>query len=193
MDGSAVVESTAKRASAGLLFHPGHVWARIHSIDLVSLGTTDFAVDFVGTLASVSLPRESRVLRQGETAWTLVSGKRRVLSQVTPFGGMVVAVNDELIRDPGLIQRSPYDKGWLVFVRPRDISSMMADMRSCVAYRMWLNCIRGTMPLCLNSTTQPLMQEGKWVSKFGDHLTDVEWRALRRRLFPRSSDVGNAA
>jgi glycine cleavage system H protein len=115
---------------SAILVQPGETWIRIHNDDLVSIGTTDFAADFLGDLATVALPQESRFLHHGELAWTLVSKGGRKLVQAMPIDAEILAANIDLIRDPGMLQRSPYLKGWILRVRPRSIRSAVLNSRS---------------------------------------------------------------
>ena len=115
---------------AAILLQPGLTWVRIHNDDLVSIGTTDFVADVLGELMTVALPRESRSLNRGEVAWALVSKTGRKLEQVMPIDGTVLAVNRDLIRDPGILQRSPYLAGWIMRVQPRSIRSAVRNVRS---------------------------------------------------------------
>ena len=45
----------------------------------------------------------------------ILCGKRRI-SIPSPLTGTVVAANDRLMRDPSLLNRDPYVRGWLVAV-----------------------------------------------------------------------------
>ena len=104
-----------------LFLHPGHTWVRPTSDGLVSIGASGFACNFAGNPRRIKLPRVGRRLHQGETAWTLRSNRGRILDQAMPIRGKVVAVNEALRSDPTLAQRSPYDAGWILRVRPRDL------------------------------------------------------------------------
>jgi glycine cleavage system H protein len=42
---------------------------------------------------------------------------------LSPLSGEVVAVNEALFNPPELVNRDPYDEGWLVLIRPREASN----------------------------------------------------------------------
>jgi glycine cleavage system H protein len=44
----------------------------------------------------------------------------------TPVGGEIVAVNDQVAESTGLINSSPYDKGWLFKIKPSNSSDFDA-------------------------------------------------------------------
>ena len=125
--------------SSDFLFHPGHTWVYVHDDNLVSVGATQFASNFAGHLASVNVPREGARLRQGDSAWTLVSARDRQLRQTMPIDGKVVAVNRELLEDPDLANDSPYEKGWILRVRPRDLQNSIRNLLTEGAARAWID------------------------------------------------------
>jgi glycine cleavage system H protein len=42
----------------------------------------------------------------------------------SPLSGEVAAVNDELAEHPELVNDSPYDRGWMMRVRPDDLAEL---------------------------------------------------------------------
>ena len=103
--------------------HPGHAWASVRSAQRVEVGADHFAPGFAGALAGVELPEPGARLRQGESAWTLVSSSGRRLTQPMPVDGEVLEVNPRLKADPDLVGREPYREGWLLRIRPRRLKA----------------------------------------------------------------------
>lgn len=172
------------------LFHPGHTWVYVHDDNLVSVGATEFASNFAGHLASVNVPREGARLRQGESAWTLVSARDRRLKQTMPIDGKVVAVNRELLEDPDLANNSPYEKGWILRVRPRDLQSSIRNLLTEAAARAWIDATQAKITAQLSPALGAVAQDGgEWSSGFGDRLEDTDWETLRRDLFPSTVAV----
>jgi glycine cleavage system H protein len=169
------------------LYHPGHTWVRVHDDNLVSVGATDFAMQFAGQLANVKLPNEGDRLHQGDPAWTLFSSRGRQLRQEIPVEGKVLAVNEELLRQPELGQQSPYAKGWILRVRPRDLKNSIRNLFSGKAAAMWNDAARASIAERLSPALGALAHDGgEWLQGFGDRLDDGDWEALRRELFPTS-------
>jgi glycine cleavage system H protein len=67
--------------------------------------------------------------KQGEEFATVESVKA-VVECYLPVGGEIIAVNSELEESPELINKSPYGDGWMVDVKPIDLSEMDALMTS---------------------------------------------------------------
>jgi glycine cleavage system H protein len=167
------------------LFHAGHTWVRVHDDGLASVGTTDFASNFTGQLSSIKLPREGARLHQGEPAWTLISSRDRRLKQVMPIEGKVLAVNSDLLEDPELAQRAPYESGWILRVRPRNLESSIQNLMPDTTARGWLDAVVASITAHLSPALGSLAQDGgEWATGFGDRLEEEDWQSLKDDLFP---------
>jgi glycine cleavage system H lipoate-binding protein len=104
------------RVPQGLHYHLGHTWAAPEGGGVFRVGVDDFAQKLVGPPDAVRLPPPGTTLEQGERAWSLEAGGRRV-ALLSPVAGRVVAVNPALAGDPSLVSEEPYGRGWLMKVR----------------------------------------------------------------------------
>jgi glycine cleavage system H protein len=153
-------------------------------MDLAILGATEFAVNFLGRLASVSTIPEFRLLRPGEIAWTLTSLNGRELSQISPIGGQVLAANSDIVEEPILLQESPYRTGWILCIRSPSIPRSMRNMLSQEPDLLCLERTCHQMTSALGTALRLPFQNGRWRSRFGDEFNDEEWETLRREIFP---------
>jgi len=115
-----------------LRYHPEHDWARIDG-ETATFGITWFAQDALGEVVFWDGPQAGAHVRQGESYAELESVKA-VSDVIAPLSGEVVEVNPALAADPGLVNISPYDEGWLVRVRLADPSEADA-LLDAAAYR----------------------------------------------------------
>lgn len=171
-----------------LWYHPGHTWVRVHNDNLVTIGATALASNFVGDLAAVMPPREHSRLKQGQPAWTLSSRKGRRLTQVMPLDGKVLALNHALLTDPNQIQREPYDSGWILLVKPSNLERCLTSLLPATAARAWVDVLGTRLNARLASA--PGIQAfvgGAWATGFGDELDDALWNDVRTGLFPGAS------
>ncbi len=91
------------------------------------IGVSDFAQDQLGDITFAELPAVGKSLAVGEEFGSLESIKS-VSSLYSPVSGTVVAVNDALEDDPGLVNREPYTGGWLIEIdlaNPGDLDNLM--------------------------------------------------------------------
>jgi glycine cleavage system H protein len=100
----------------GLRYTKEHEWAKQDG-DLVVVGITDFAQGELGDVVFVELPAVGRKVTVGESFGTIEAVKT-VSEMYAPLAGEVVAVNGDIAGEPGIVNASPYDKGWMIKLRP---------------------------------------------------------------------------
>ena len=113
-----------------------HEWARVDG-DEVVIGLADYAQDQLGDIVFVELPPEGDTFDKGEEFGTVESVKA-VSELYMPMGGEIMAVNEALEDDPALVNTDPYGKGWLIRIKPADMSEFEA-MLGKAAYLESLN------------------------------------------------------
>ena len=118
-----------------LRYYKEHDWVRVEEDDAV-FGISWFAQDALGEIVYVSLPEVGDVVDEGAKYGELESVKA-VSDIYAPLAGQVVAVNDRLNDEPGVINEDPYGEGWIVRVRMSD-SAQLAGLMDADAYRQFL-------------------------------------------------------
>ena len=118
-----------------LKYYKEHDWVRVEGDDAV-FGISWFAQDALGEIVYVSLPDVGDTVFEGAKYGELESVKA-VSDMYAPLGGEVVAVNDRLNDEPGIINEDPYGEGWIVKVRMSD-RSQLDGLMDADAYRRFL-------------------------------------------------------
>lgn len=95
---------------------PSHEWAKTKGNQVV-IGLSQFAVDELTDITYVELPAVGRTITAGESFGEIESVKA-TSELYAPVSGKVVAVNEELADNPGLVNSDPWEAGWLVVVEP---------------------------------------------------------------------------
>lgn len=112
-----------------------HEWALV-SENEASIGISKHAVNLLGDVVYLELPKLGTQVTQKATVGFIESVK--AASEIySPLSGVVIAVNEELTKDPGLLNRDCYDKGWLYRIalsNPDESSTLL----SVDAYRALL-------------------------------------------------------
>ena len=99
-----------------------HEWAKVEG-DLVSVGISDYAQDQLGEIVFVEMPEIGDSFGQGDEFGSVESVK--AVSEIfLPISGEIVEVNSELEDAPELVNTDCYNKGWLVKIKPQDLSEM---------------------------------------------------------------------
>jgi glycine cleavage system H protein len=112
-----------------------HEWIEVID-DEATVGISEYAAKQLGDITYVELPQEGEDYIVGDTLGVVESVK--AASDVySPISGTVIAVNDILEDEPGLINDSPEEKGWLCKLENID-SSELDDMMNFLAYQKFL-------------------------------------------------------
>ncbi len=113
------------RRVAGVLFRPdlsytqGHTWLHRRRSGALELGIDDLAQRLLPSVTAVDVPRPGTAVERGQPIATLHGGGRAVTIPA-PISGTIAGVNASVLRDPGLVKRDGYRKGWLVAIAPAD-------------------------------------------------------------------------
>ena len=102
-----------------LRYTESHEWVSVEDDGIVRVGITDHAQTQLGDLVFVELPEEEAQLSQGD-ACAVVESVKAASDIYAPISGTVIAINESLEDDPGLVNNDPYGDGWLFSLRPDD-------------------------------------------------------------------------
>ena len=101
-----------------LRYTKDHEWAKLEG-GKVRVGITAFAVEQLGDITLVELPKVGTKVDEGKAFGTVESVK--TLSDLfAPLAGTIVEVNEALSSSPELVNEGAYDKGWMVVIEPSD-------------------------------------------------------------------------
>ena len=110
-----------------IYFTRDHEWVRINGQAGI-VGITGYAVEQLGDITFVELPRPGREAKQAEVLCAIESVK--AASDIyAPVTGKVTEVNQRVESEPEVINRSPEDEGWLVCLEiadPDEVKSLMS-------------------------------------------------------------------
>src|SRR5271170_3226738 len=114
----------------GLRYTKEHEWARVEAQGdrkLVTIGITRFAVEQLGDITQVDLPKEGESITKDQVFGTVESVKA-VSDLFAPCSGKVVKVNDPLSDSPENVNEEPYEEGWMIQVEPSNTADIDALM-----------------------------------------------------------------
>jgi glycine cleavage system H protein len=103
-----------------LLYTEEHEYVkRTDEPDVVQVGITDYAQGELGDVVYVELPKVGDTFGRMDVFGTIEAVKA-VSELFSPLTGAVVAINERLEKEPGLVNSDPYGEGWMVRLRVRD-------------------------------------------------------------------------
>ncbi|KAL5707596.1 NADP-dependent glutamate dehydrogenase [Ranunculus cassubicifolius] len=112
----------------GLKYAPSHEWVK-HDGGVATIGITDHAQDHLGEVVFVELPEVGKTFAKDES-FGAVESVKATSDILSPISGEIVEVNSKLTENPGWINSTPYEDGWMVKVKPTSPAELEALMGS---------------------------------------------------------------
>ena len=119
-----------------LKYTKDHEWVKTDG-DLLTIGISDFAQAELGDIVFVEVETEGEELEKDDVFGTIEAVKT-VSDMLMPVGGEVVEVNSLLEDTPEVINSDPYGDGWIIKIKPTDVSEL-DDLLDSVAYGESIN------------------------------------------------------
>jgi glycine cleavage system H protein len=119
-----------------LRYTKDHEWAKLEGTK-IRVGITAFAVDQLGDITLVELPKVGTQI-EAHKAFGTVESVKTLSDLFAPVSGKVVEVNDALSGSPELVNEGAYDKGWMIVIEPADGNAFGA-LLDAAAYRKLLD------------------------------------------------------
>ncbi len=140
-------------------FHPAHTWAMREARDSARMGVDGFTANLLNQVDSVVVTAEQRWVRQGQKLLTLNSNGQ-TLDMLSPLEGVVTAVNPEVLKDPGLLMRDPYNAGWVCTIKSPDLETNLRNLVQGPMVASWMQNNISRLSQMLGSANASLAQDG---------------------------------
>lgn len=112
-----------------LYYTESHEWVRVQD-GLATIGITEYAQHQLGDIVFVELPDMNAKVSAGEPCGSIEAVKA-VEDLISPVSGKVEERNGDLEDSPDLINKSPFDEGWLIKVRlstPEELENLLSAL-----------------------------------------------------------------
>jgi glycine cleavage system H protein len=120
----------------GLYYTKEHDWVKLEG-GLCRVGISDFAQKSLHEIVYADLPKVGLRVKQMESMGTVESVKA-VSDVFSPITGEVLEVNEKLSEQPELINRSPYDDGWIAVIKPEKLEEELKNLLDHNGYAKYL-------------------------------------------------------
>ena len=117
----------AKTFPEELRYAATHEWVRVQG-DIAEMGISAYAVEEMGDLTYVELPRVGAEFRKGDPIGVVESVKD-TFDIFAPVSGQVTEVHKELATELDTVGRDPYGAGWLIRLRlgnPQEVGTLLS-------------------------------------------------------------------
>ena len=111
-----------------LSYTKDHEWARVEKGGLLRVGVTSYAVEQLGDVTLIDLPKAGSDVGAHEHFGDIESVKT-VSELFAPVGGDIVEVNEDLEEQPELVNDEPYEGGWMIVIKmtaPEELDDLMS-------------------------------------------------------------------
>lgn len=98
-----------------LKFTRTHEWLNNDQDDMI-IGITEHAQQLLGDMVFVELPEVGTKVNAGDEIGVVESVKA-ASDFYAPISGVIVAINQQVIENPALVNSDPYNAGWLVKIK----------------------------------------------------------------------------
>ena len=96
-----------------------HEWLRVDG-DLVTVGITEHAATQLGDVVFVELPEIETVVAEGDEV-VVIESVKAASDILAPVTGEIVAVNEALVDNPGLVNEDPTGAAWIFRMKLDDL------------------------------------------------------------------------
>ena len=114
-----------------LLYTSDHEWVSIEG-NVATIGITDFAQSELGDIVFVEFPELNSTLEKGQSIGSIEAVKT-VADLYMPISGIVIAVNENLDKNPEAVNDPPYGDGWMVKIEIAN-KDEISDLLASTAY-----------------------------------------------------------
>ncbi|HEY9113302.1 MAG TPA: hypothetical protein VIN10_01295 [Bacteroidales bacterium] len=122
---------------AGLFFDKSHTWAFMEQDGSVKIGIDDFIPKVTGKITEIKMVNPGDIIKKGDVIITLIQ-KGKQLHIKSPISGTIKTQNESLQEDASLINISPYSKGWVYQVEPKNWLREVQFMFMSEKFKDWL-------------------------------------------------------
>ncbi|GAB1419195.1 glycine cleavage system protein GcvH [Bacteroidales bacterium] len=105
-----------------LKYTKNHEWVRVNGNE-ATIGISEFAQKELGDIVYVEVDTVDETLDAGE-AFGSIEAVKTASDIYMPVSGTVTEFNEELSTQPELINKDPYDRGWIVKITFDDASQL---------------------------------------------------------------------
>jgi glycine cleavage system H protein len=166
-----------------LNYHPGHAWAMSEGHHLHRVGVDEFAAALAGKVEKIELPKPGQWIRQGQRAWTMFRNGEKA-EMVCPTEGEVIAVNPDVIKDPSLVRRDPYGKGWLFTIQVPDEDNTSRNMVPATMLTSWMRNAVERLYACQPQLAGAVAADGgRPAEDILADLPNVNWHEVTAEFF----------
>ena len=111
----------------GIFVSPQHTWVSVEVNGEARVGLDDFIHKSLGPTDDIVFPNPGAEIRKGAPLFTIWRGEHS-LTFPSPLDGKITRANHDLTYHLDLLQRRPYQMGWICALEPANLSADLTEM-----------------------------------------------------------------
>ncbi|MDI6732758.1 MAG: 2Fe-2S iron-sulfur cluster-binding protein [Planctomycetota bacterium] len=168
----------------GLYYARNHLWFK--RLDgKVKIGIDDFTKKVVNRVDNIILPEVGKRLETGQVAWGLRCGSKDLGIRV-PLNGEIIDINPDVISDPSLITKDPYQRGWVALVWPKETEWQQTLPKLYSGYKaeQWLSVEAERLYRWSEPQSKVMVADGgRLLPELPQRLNDTQWHNFVQAFF----------
>ncbi|MGI9103050.1 MAG: glycine cleavage system protein H [Terriglobales bacterium] len=167
----------------GYCFHPGHTWVLDEGRQNARIGLDSFGANLLGKIDRIEVAGLNRWVRQGQKVCT-ITRDGMVVDLLSPIEGVIVSVNQDVIKDPTILLQDPYKAGWICVVKSPEIAVNLNNLLQGPLVGPWMqNSVRRLASMTSNLGIAAAADGGLPVSGLLSQLDPGAQRTMIHEFF----------
>lgn len=112
-----ILTATTLKVPQGIFFSRYHTWTHLEKSGVAKVGLDDLLVHLTGEVQFSNLKKTGEKVKKGELL-AEINQNGKLLKIFSPISGEIIEANAMLASSPNLLNKDPYEKGWMYKVKP---------------------------------------------------------------------------
>jgi glycine cleavage system H protein len=119
MEALGIISENILKIPQGFFYSRNHAWTYLEKSGLAKVGLDDLLAHITGSITvNTSVEKGDRVKKGDLIARIEQNGKQ--LKITSPISGQIESFNETLFENPEILNKDPYEKGWIAQIKPED-------------------------------------------------------------------------
>ncbi len=127
-----MIEIEGYKIIEDLLYSKDHVWIKIKN-NKAKIGITDYIQKNLHDIVYIELPGINSNIYKGKQI-ALIESIKTISEIHSPLTGKIIKINEKLKSKPELINKSPYEDGWIAIIEPTNFEKEKNDFLNFEKY-----------------------------------------------------------
>ena len=169
----------------GVLISQGHCWAALAQDGSAKVGLDDFAKKLIGPIDAVEFPNVGMTVKAGQPLFS-VRQKHRSVQFLSPIGGRVMRINQELGEDLDALEMTPYHKNWVCAIegenRDVEVPALKIGRSAVALFQEDIDRFRTIIKEIVKGGAR--LEEALSIGEL-QQLDDAQWERIVKEFFRR--------